>query len=181
MREYNLFTKKLFEQGYTFENYPGYAKMPNTVCNRELFDIMGGFQYESWYRDQKVYSTGCGLLCRGSEFSNGYTSYMGIDWKPENNNPVICCPYKKEHCTFRSPLWNHISGGGATVKSANVTVMKWMWLMTMNTVRNGSGMNAIRESGKNMRILKGRKKIMSVTGRQDIMNGRKPGSRDTIQ
>ena len=112
MREYNLFTKKLFEQGYTFENYPGYAKMPNTVCTKELFDIMGGFQYESWYRDQKVYSTGCGLLCHGSDFSNGYTPYMGIDWKPENNNPVICCPYKKEHCTFRSPLWNHISGGG---------------------------------------------------------------------
>ena len=83
MKEYNLFTQKLFEQGYTFEHYPGYAKMPNPVCDRKLFDIMGGFRYENWYQNQKVYSTGCGLLCRGSDFSNGYMSYMGIDWKPE--------------------------------------------------------------------------------------------------
>ena len=112
MKEYNLFTQKLFEQGYTFEHYPGYAKMPNPVCDRKLFDIMGGFQYENWYQNQKVYSTGCGLLCRGSDFSNGYMSYMGIDWKPENNNPVILCPYKKEQCTLRSPLLDHVEGGG---------------------------------------------------------------------
>ena len=112
MREYNRFTKKLFEQGYTFENYPAYARMPNPVCDRKLFDIMGGFRYENWYQNQKVYSTGCGLLCRGSDFSNGYMSYMGIDWKPENNNPVISCPYKKEQCTLRSPLLDHIEGGG---------------------------------------------------------------------
>ena len=77
-----------------------------------LPDIMGGFQYENWYQNQKVYSTGCGLLCRGSDFSNGYMSYMGIDWKPENNNPVISCPYKKEQCTLRSPLLDHVEGGG---------------------------------------------------------------------
>ena len=112
MKEYNLFTQKLFEQGYTFEHYPNYAKMPNPVCDRKLFDIMGGFRYENWYQNQKVYSTGCGLLCRGSDFSNGSVSYMGIDWKPENNNPVIPCPYKKEHCTLRSPLLDHIEGGG---------------------------------------------------------------------
>ena len=37
---------------------------------------------------------------------------MGIDWKPENNNPVISCPYKKEQCTLRSPLLDHVEGGG---------------------------------------------------------------------
>ena len=68
MKEYNLFTQKLFEQGYTFEHYPGYAKMPNPVCDRKLFDIMGGFQYENWYQNQKVYSTGCGL-CAGGRIS----------------------------------------------------------------------------------------------------------------
>lgn len=112
MREYNLFTKKLFERGCTFEDYPAYAKMPNPVCDRRLFDVLGGFEYENWYLRQKVYSTGCGLLCRGSDFSNGYMSYMGIDWKPENNNPVISCPYKKEHCVLRNPLLDHVEGGG---------------------------------------------------------------------
>ena len=112
MKEYNLFTQRLFEQGYTFENYPNYAKLPNSICGKKVFDILGGFEYENWYRNQKVYSTGCGLLCRGSDFSNGYMSYMGIDWKPENNNPVTACPYKKEHCTLRNPLLDQSLGGG---------------------------------------------------------------------
>ncbi len=112
MKEHNLFTMSLFEQGYTFENYPAYAKMPNPVCDRRLFDVLGGFEYENWYLKQKVYSTGCGLLCRGSRFSNGYMSYMGIDWKPENNNPVTVWPYKKECCTLRHPLLDRVWGGG---------------------------------------------------------------------
>lgn len=112
MKDYNLFTRRLFQQGYTYENYPPYASLPNPVGGRKVFDILGGFEYASWYRNQKVYSTGCGLLCRGSDFSNGYMSYGGIDWKPENNNPVGSCPYKKEHCVLRNPLLDEPAGGG---------------------------------------------------------------------
>lgn len=113
MGEYNLFTQNLFSQGYTFENYPDYAALPNSWCDRRLFDIMNGFRYTSDYLKQKVYATGCGLLCRGWEFGNGYTSYGGIDWMPENDNPLIACPYKKEHCSLRHPLMDRVWGGAA--------------------------------------------------------------------
>lgn len=83
MKEYNLFTKALFEQGYSFEHYPEYARLPNPHCDRHLFDVLGGFDYAGWYRNQKVYATGCGLLYQGTSFSCGYMSYQGIDWKPE--------------------------------------------------------------------------------------------------
>ena len=112
MKEYNLFTRDLFAQGYSFEHYPSCTQLPNSFCSRELFDILGGFQYANWYRDQKVYATGCGLLCKGSDFSTGYLSYGGIDWKPENNNPVICCPYLVNHCPLRHPLLDGANGGG---------------------------------------------------------------------
>lgn len=112
MKDYNLFTQYLFAQGYTFEHYPDYAKLPHNGCDRHLFDILGGFEYERNYRHSKVYSTGCGLLCKGSDFSNGYMSYGGIDWKPENNNPVVCCPYQVNHCPLRHPLLDHTNGGG---------------------------------------------------------------------
>ncbi len=112
MKDYNLFTKELFEQGYSFEHYPNYAQLPNHSCDRRLFDILGGFEFERHYLYSKVYATGCGLLCKGSEFSNGYLSYGGIDWKPENNNPVIGCPYWVNHCSLRHPLLDGASGGG---------------------------------------------------------------------
>lgn len=112
MKEYNLFTQKLFRQGYTFELFPDYAKLPNSYCSRELFDILGGFEYTRAYLNSKVYSTGCGLLCQGNEFTNGYLSYGGIDWKPENDNPVIQCPYRAGHCSLRHPVLEHLNGGG---------------------------------------------------------------------
>ena len=79
MNEYNLFTQKLFAQGYPFEHYPDYAKLPHHGCDKHLFEILGGFEYERHYLYNKVYATGCGLLCKGSEFSNGYMSFAGID------------------------------------------------------------------------------------------------------
>lgn len=112
MKDYNLFTKELFAQGYSFEQYPDYARLPNHSCDRQLFDILGGFEFERHYLHSKVYATGCGLLCKGSEFSNGYLSYGGIDWKPENNNPVIGCPYWVNHCSLRHPLLDGANGGG---------------------------------------------------------------------
>lgn len=112
MKEYNLFTKTLFEQGYSFEHYPECARLPNPYCDRHLFDVLGGFDYASWYLNKKVYATGCGLLYPGSKFSYGYMSYQGIDWKPENDNPVTACPYGKDHCPLRHPLLDHTRGGG---------------------------------------------------------------------
>lgn len=113
MKEYNLFTQRLFELGYSFENYPDYARLPNSYCDQHLFDVLGGFEYANWYRDQKVYATGCGLLYPGKNFSNGYMSYRGIDWKPENDNPVVSCPYRKVQCPLRHPFLDCTIGGRA--------------------------------------------------------------------
>ena len=112
MGEYNLFTQSLFAQGYSFENYPDYAKLPSPFCSRQLFDVSGGFEYTLDYLRQKVYSTGCGLLEKGGNFTNGYMAYRGIRWKPENDNPVVSCPYKKEQCSLRHPFLDEVSGSG---------------------------------------------------------------------
>ena len=112
MGEYNLFTQNLFAQGYSFEHHPDYAKLPSPFCSRQLFDISGGFEYTLDYLHQKVYSTGCGLVEKGGDFTNGYMAYKGIRWRPENDNPVVSCPYKKDQCSLRHPFLNEASGGG---------------------------------------------------------------------
>lgn len=112
MKNYNLFTQTLLKQGYNRENFPPYARLPNGYSKKEMFDLFGGFEYQPWYLKQKVYVTGCGLLCKGSYLSNGYMSFMGIDWKPENNNPVLCCPYRIDHCSLRHSLLDPTADNG---------------------------------------------------------------------
>ena len=34
-----------------------------------------------------VWETPCGLLADGRHFLNGYMSYQGVDWRPENGKP----------------------------------------------------------------------------------------------
>ena len=92
--------------------YPSYVKRPCDYGTAEMFNLHGGFEYQPWYRNQLVFSTGCGLLCKGSDFSCGYCSSHGIDWKVENNNPVVGCPYRVDHCSLRNPLLDHAFGGG---------------------------------------------------------------------
>ena len=54
-----------------------------------------------------VWETPCGLLAGGSHFLNGYMSYNGIDWRPENGNPVIACPvFPSAPCPLRDPRLN---------------------------------------------------------------------------
>lgn len=103
----NQLTKKLLAEGYSYDNYPSYVKLPNvSYNNKEIFDILGGFQFQKWFLKQKVYATGCGLLCRGSRFLHGRMILRGIDWIPENNNPTTICPYKVEQCSKRHPYLN---------------------------------------------------------------------------
>ena len=52
-----------------------------------------------------VFETPCGLLVRGSRFTNGYLASRGVDWRPENDNPVIPCPrFASGPCSLRHPL-----------------------------------------------------------------------------
>lgn len=103
----NKLTQNLLAEGYSYDNYPSYVKLPKvSYHNKEVFDTLGGFRFQTWYQKQKVYATGCGLLCMGSRFLHGRMILQGIDWIPENDNPTIICPYKVEKCTKRHPLLN---------------------------------------------------------------------------
>lgn len=85
MDKLNKLTQRLFSEGYTKENYPDDV--------RPFAPFYGGFTYrpETLYR--LVFETPCGLLVKGSHFVTGTMSFMGIDWMPENDNPVVACPH----------------------------------------------------------------------------------------
>lgn len=112
MREYNLLTKKLLAEGYAEENYPDYVQIAGgRYGENPLQNVYGGFEYTKEFRKKLVFSTGCGLLVEGSRFL-GSMGYMGIEWIPENNNPVICCPYRKDACDLRNKILGDARGGG---------------------------------------------------------------------
>lgn len=113
MGEYNLLTQKLLTEGYTEENYPTHVQIAGGRYGKSpLQNIYGGFVYTTETLGGMVFSTGCGLLTRGSEFETGSMGYMGIEWIPENNNPVINCPYRKDACDLRNQILGDARGGG---------------------------------------------------------------------
>lgn len=113
MRDYNLLTRKLLTEGYTIENYPDYVRIPSGWNKDDpLENLRHGFEYTKKYQDTLVFETGCGLLITGRDLGFGSMSYMGILWIPENDNPVICCPYRKHACDKRNPILGGPSGGG---------------------------------------------------------------------
>lgn len=112
MREYNLLTQRILAEGYTAENYPDYVRLPTSRWGKDpLQNLQDGFEYTPEYRKQMVFKTGCGLLVKGDHFT-GSMGYMGITWIPENDNPVICCPYRKDKCEKRDPILGGPTGGG---------------------------------------------------------------------
>lgn len=110
MGEYNLLTQKLLAEGYTAENYPAYVCLPGSCWgSNPLQNLHGGFEYTREYLNRMVFQTGCGLLLKGSSLGFGSMSYMGILWIPENDNPVVRCPYRKDFCNCN--MRNSILGG----------------------------------------------------------------------
>ncbi|RHV70212.1 MULTISPECIES: hypothetical protein [Clostridia] len=103
--KYNLLTQKLLKMGYTKEYHPDYVRINSSAYGEELWqNLSSGFEYEPSYLAQLVFETGCGLCIQGSHFITGQLSYRQIDWIPENNNPVITCPYRCRECKKRNPL-----------------------------------------------------------------------------
>lgn len=113
-KEYNLLTQRLLAEGYTAENYPDYVRVPPGAWDKNdpLHNLHDGFEYTPDYRNRMVFKTGCGLMVKGSHFSNGSMSTMGITWIPENDNPTITCPYRKDSCDLRNQLLGGVHGGG---------------------------------------------------------------------
>ncbi|WP_300606012.1 hypothetical protein [uncultured Oscillibacter sp.] len=97
MKEVNELTRWLLAEGWQPEDTP-----PGT---RPYQDYDGGWTYTGEAIRSMVWETPCGLLADGRHFLNGYMSYQGIDWRPENGNPVLCCPvFPSAPCPLRDPL-----------------------------------------------------------------------------
>ncbi len=109
-KEYNLLTQRLLAEGHTAESHPDYVEVCRSAWGQELWqNLAGGFEYTRGHLRGLVFRTGCGLLVKGDRFLMGSMSYMGIDWIPENNNPVISCPYRREGCGLRDPALRGIT------------------------------------------------------------------------
>lgn len=113
-RKYNLLTQRLLAEGYTADHYPDYVRLPSGSCYGEepLQNLNDGFEYTPRYLNKLVFKTGCGLLLKGSHFGFGGAWFAGISWIPENDNPLVTCPYRKDTCDSRNPLLSGPSGGG---------------------------------------------------------------------
>lgn len=111
MDEYNLLTQQLLAEGYTVDHYPDYVNLPGSCWGKSpLQNLNHGFAYTREYQNNMVFKTGCGLLVKGCHF-NGSMFYMGILWIPENDNPVIACPYRKDSCELKNPILGDAKGG----------------------------------------------------------------------
>ncbi len=99
--EWNELTRDLLDKGYKPEDTP-----PGMNAYREH---EGGWTYSWKTLHALVFETPCGLLVEGNHFSSGYMSYQGVDWRAENNNPVVCCPrFDLDFCPLRHPLlWSN--------------------------------------------------------------------------
>ncbi len=114
--EYNELTKKLLSEGYTVGNYPDYVQIDTSRLTGDdpLRNSSCGFVYKRQYSGQFVYMTGCGKFVRGENVMEMWT--MGIDWRHENDNPVIRCPYDRPECPDNDPKLHGMHEGGLSIQ-----------------------------------------------------------------
>lgn len=101
--ENNKLTQRLLVEGWTPDRTPPGMRPYN--------QFYGGWEYTHKTLTGMVFETPCGLLVKGSEFV-GAMGYMGINWMPENDNPVLCCPrFDLPECSLNHPLLNKMASG----------------------------------------------------------------------
>ena len=90
---YNLLTLQLLYEGYTPENHPEYVQVDSSKLpgKNPLNNLGGGFVYRGWYLNEMVFKTPCGYHVKGRGVLDNMSCY--ISWQPENNNPVLVCPF----------------------------------------------------------------------------------------
>ena len=89
----NKLTQAIYAAGYTKERHPDYVR----------WDSWHGFVYRREYLAQFTWETSCGLLISGKSamgvgLTEGDVSFQGIYYCPENDNPMLLCPYKRKDC-----------------------------------------------------------------------------------
>lgn len=94
MSELNALTKRLYAQGFTRENHPAGVYWNDYQNLGYKLEVLLGFTWE----------TPCGLLIQGESDSGrslafGDTSYGGVWYCPENDNPLLRCPFDRKSCT----------------------------------------------------------------------------------
>lgn len=95
INELNALTKRLYAEGYTRENHPDTVYWSDFQNLGYKWETMLGFTWE----------TPCGLLIQGeSDVGRGLAceeaAYQGVWYCPENDNPLLKCPYEKRDCQF---------------------------------------------------------------------------------
>ena len=91
--EQNQLTQDLYAAGYTREDHPSFVYWSDWQNFGYLFEALLKFTWE----------TPCGLLVDGkSDLGRGLAcsdaSFQGIDYCPENDNPLLRCPYERKDC-----------------------------------------------------------------------------------
>ena len=91
--ELNRLTQDLYAEGYTREQHPNFVYWSNWQNFGYRWEALLKFTWE----------TPCGLLIRGDSdlgrgLAAGDAAYGGICYCPENDNPLLLCPYEKKAC-----------------------------------------------------------------------------------
>ena len=91
--EQNQLTRDLYAAGYTREDHPSFVYWSDWQNFGYLFEALLKFTWE----------TPCGLLVDGkSDLGRGLAccdaSFQGIDYCPENDNPLLRCPHERKDC-----------------------------------------------------------------------------------
>lgn len=90
----NDLTRRLYAQGYTREHHP------DTVCWSDWKNF--GYKWETMLGF--TWETPCGLLIQGeSDVGRGLAVsecfYQRVWYCPENDNPLLRCPYQQKGCS----------------------------------------------------------------------------------
>jgi hypothetical protein len=88
MKEYNLLTKKLIEEGYSADNHPSYVFLGINGNDKNPLDNWdGGFIYVRMYAEKIVYKTGCGKFVMGKTCLDNFGT-MG--WNGHTRTTIQC-------------------------------------------------------------------------------------------
>ncbi|GHU57194.1 hypothetical protein AGMMS49975_22200 [Clostridia bacterium] len=88
----NDLTKRLLAEGCSPDKHPDYVYWDSGWKE---------FSYTYQHRMGIIWQAPCGVFKKGG-YAHGWGSYMGIDYRTENNNPRFGCPYPERPCEHRS-------------------------------------------------------------------------------